>query len=56
MSLGVALFPEHGADSGSLLRAADAALYQAKQAERDRVAISDVRQMQLPEGPVHYPR
>ena len=32
MSIGIALFPEHGADSNMLLRRADAAMYSAKQA------------------------
>jgi diguanylate cyclase (GGDEF)-like protein len=36
-SFGIAAFPEHGATSEALLRAADAALYRAKQSGRDRV-------------------
>jgi diguanylate cyclase (GGDEF)-like protein/putative nucleotidyltransferase with HDIG domain len=35
MSFGIAAFPEHGATSGALLGAADAALYQAKRKGRD---------------------
>lgn len=37
LSCGVAIFPEHGADANSLLRAADQALYRAKDRGRDRV-------------------
>ncbi|MGH8727494.1 MAG: diguanylate cyclase [Burkholderiales bacterium] len=40
LSLGVAAFPQHGATVNDLLRAADAALYSAKQEGRDRVAVS----------------
>jgi diguanylate cyclase (GGDEF)-like protein/PAS domain S-box-containing protein len=39
-SFGVAVFPDHGASHADILRAADAALYQAKAAGRDRVAIA----------------
>jgi diguanylate cyclase (GGDEF)-like protein len=39
-SFGVALFPEHGENPDSLLRAADEALYAAKGAGRDRVVLS----------------
>jgi diguanylate cyclase (GGDEF)-like protein len=35
LSLGVALYPEHGASADEVLRAADKALYQAKQGGRD---------------------
>jgi diguanylate cyclase (GGDEF)-like protein len=38
-SLGVAVFPEHGVTADALVRAADAALYQAKAEGRDRVVI-----------------
>ncbi len=41
LSVGVALFPLHGVTSESLLHAADAALYQAKRAGRDRVVIAE---------------
>lgn len=37
ISLGVALFPEHGATSTAILRAVDAALYRAKHEGRGRV-------------------
>lgn len=39
-SLGVALFPDHVGDPDSLMRAADAALYDAKSAGRDRTVFS----------------
>lgn len=41
LSVGVALFPLHGVTSESLLHAADAALYQAKRAGRDRVVVAE---------------
>jgi diguanylate cyclase (GGDEF)-like protein len=40
MSCGVAAFPDHGNCPEELLRAADAALYQAKHEGRDRVVIA----------------
>lgn len=40
LSLGLALFPEHGATAETLQRAADQALYRAKHEGRDRVAIA----------------
>jgi diguanylate cyclase (GGDEF)-like protein len=40
ISLGVALFPEHGTTTKMLLHAADAALYQAKHEGRDRVIVA----------------
>jgi diguanylate cyclase (GGDEF)-like protein len=36
-SAGLAVYPQHGADSGALVACADAALYRAKQAGRNRV-------------------
>lgn len=38
MSLGVAVYPEHGRTVAAVLRAADVALYQAKQGGRNQVA------------------
>lgn len=40
ISAGVALFPEHGADVYSLLRAADRALYESKRQGRDQVTLA----------------
>ncbi len=40
ISAGVAIFPDHGPTGDAVLRAADAALYQAKALGRDRVAIN----------------
>ena len=41
LSLGVAGFPQHGSTTEAVLRAADAALYQAKHEGRDRVVVAD---------------
>ena len=40
LSIGVASFPEHGAGGDALIAAADAALYRAKGAGRDRVVVA----------------
>jgi diguanylate cyclase (GGDEF)-like protein/PAS domain S-box-containing protein len=40
LSLGVAVFPEHGSTNAALLRAVDNALYRAKQEGRGRVVIA----------------
>lgn len=39
ISVGVAIFPEHGDDVETLLQAADTALYQAKNSGRDRLVV-----------------
>jgi diguanylate cyclase (GGDEF)-like protein/PAS domain S-box-containing protein len=41
ISVGAAIFPGNGADAGTLLHEADAALYRAKAAGRDRVFLSE---------------
>lgn len=40
MSVGVAIFPDHGADAPQLIAAADRAMYQAKAAGRNRVVMA----------------
>lgn len=39
LSAGVAMFPQHGKDSETLLRASDRALYRAKREGRDRIVV-----------------
>jgi diguanylate cyclase (GGDEF)-like protein len=41
LSIGVALYPLHGRTIENVLRAADSALYRAKQEGRDRVVIAE---------------
>ncbi len=41
VSCGAAVFPDHGGDAASLLRAADAALFRAKELGRNRLCIYD---------------
>ncbi len=41
ISIGVAVFPMNGSNREAILRAADAALYQAKDAGRDRVIVAN---------------
>jgi two-component system, cell cycle response regulator len=43
LSVGVAAFPSHGDGAEALIAAADAALYEAKRAGRDRVASAGRR-------------
>ena len=43
LSLGVAMFPDHGETYRAVLAAADVALYQAKQSGRDRVCLAEKR-------------
>ena len=42
LSLGIAVYPQHGSSIESVLRAADTGLYQAKQQGRDRVVIGEI--------------
>jgi diguanylate cyclase (GGDEF)-like protein len=41
VSCGAAVYPDHGRDAASLLRAADAALFRAKELGRNRVCVYD---------------
>jgi len=41
VSCGVAMFPEHGRDATALLRAADVALFRAKELGRNRLCVHD---------------
>jgi diguanylate cyclase (GGDEF)-like protein/PAS domain S-box-containing protein len=43
VSIGVALFPQHGANADLLMREADKAMYRAKEQGRDRFQISEVQ-------------
>jgi diguanylate cyclase (GGDEF)-like protein len=45
-SIGVAAFPENGESAADLLRAADAALYQAKGEGRNRIVLFDPERRQ----------
>ena len=40
INVGIALFPDHGKTSGTLLQAADLALYEAKRSGRDCLVVS----------------
>ena len=43
VSAGVAISPDHGSSGKEVIQAADAALYQAKEAGRDLVVVADSR-------------
>jgi diguanylate cyclase (GGDEF)-like protein/PAS domain S-box-containing protein len=43
VSLGVAMFPEHGATGDEVIQAADNAMYQAKAAGRNRIVVAATR-------------
>lgn len=43
VSLGLALYPQHGADTATLLQTADLALYEAKHSGRDRLVLASVK-------------
>jgi diguanylate cyclase (GGDEF)-like protein len=49
LSLGAAVFPEHGSTAECLLRAADGALYKAKKQGRDQVSVLFVPKNHLAE-------
>ena len=41
VSVGIGIFPDHGENGQEVLRAADAALYQAKRSGRNCVVVAD---------------
>lgn len=43
LSLGVATFPENGTDADAIIKAADTALYRAKEEGRDRVCVAPAK-------------
>lgn len=47
LSLGIAVYPQHGRNREDVMRAADAALYRAKQEGRDKVIVADERNDQF---------
>lgn len=51
VSIGVAVFPTHGASSGALLRAADEALYAAKRGGRDQWRMAGLLIAAVPDAP-----
>jgi diguanylate cyclase (GGDEF)-like protein/PAS domain S-box-containing protein len=56
LSLGVAVYPDHGETGLEIIRAADAALYRAKQAGRDQVlAITDEGETRAAKAPLPSP-
>jgi diguanylate cyclase (GGDEF)-like protein len=56
ISIGVAVSPDHGMTSDSLLRQADASLYQAKHDGRNRVFMQTAVALDLPSAPTLLPR
>ncbi len=51
LSFGVAVYPSHGTALNTVLRAADAALYRAKQEGRNQVVVADVPAVSLESDP-----
>ena len=54
-SIGVSFFPQHGKDGDALQRVADAALYEAKRAGRNRIRLADGAQGAVPAAGVETP-
>lgn len=57
VSIGVAVFPEHGITPGALIAAADIALYQAKHAGKNRVVMAEISEPapEIPPEPAKQP-
>jgi diguanylate cyclase (GGDEF)-like protein/PAS domain S-box-containing protein len=51
LSIGIAVYPDHGATTDVLIKAADNAMYKAKKSGRDRVITAHVIPSQVPEYP-----
>ena len=51
VSIGVAVFPEHGVSPKELMAAADAALYEAKHHGRDQVSVAALKGAEEPAAP-----
>jgi diguanylate cyclase (GGDEF)-like protein len=51
LSVGIAILPEHGETAEAVLRAADEALLQCKQAGRDRIVVSSEAAPAVPQRP-----
>jgi diguanylate cyclase (GGDEF)-like protein len=49
LTVGVAVYPNHGTDMAELVHAADEAMYRAKQAGRDRVQVAPTSNEQGPD-------
>ena len=47
VSIGVAVFPEHGDTATALIKAADNALYRAKRNGRNRIEVADSGRSEL---------
>ncbi len=53
MSMGVAMFPEHGTEVQTVVTAADSAMYQAKEQGRDQVVIASSTSSKVKRPPSH---
>lgn len=55
-SIGVSLFPDHGATPEDLMRSADRAMYQAKSEGRSRVCLADSTEVSIADAPTRLSR
>lgn len=51
VSMGIAIFPEHGEDAEGLLRSADFAMYQAKKLGKDSYLVCPTNPLEVARGP-----